>query len=69
MNKFTSLNETEIKNELNNIFDSATKRIVYENAEIYFVTQEQIEIVKLLQVSAKKIVFNKKFNDPFFQFA
>lgn len=69
MNKFTALNETEIKNELMKIFDNASKKIVYENAEIYFVTHEQIEIVKLLQVSAKKIVFNKKFNDPFFQFA
>ena len=58
MNKFTSLNETEINKELIKIFDNATKKIVYENAEVYFVTHEQIEIVKLLQVSAKKIVFN-----------
>lgn len=68
--KYNALNETEIRTELQIILDNAISKIVYENSEIYFVDERQIEIIKLLQISASKIpTFTKKYNDPFFQFA
>lgn len=69
LNKYTSLNEFEIRKELQTILDNSFKKINYENADIYFVNSEQIEIIKLLHISASKLIFNRKPNEPFFQFA